>query len=136
MTWLKIGCMGTVLLAVGCLVSNDCLFAAETTIPRTVQLTIDYGDGVQKIFTHLSWSEDMTVLGVLEMARRHPRGIEFHHRGQGSTALLLQIDDLKNKGGRGHNWIYWVNKNLGKQSFAVEKISISDHVLWKFGEYE
>jgi len=43
---------------------------------------------------------------------------------------------LKNERGRGSNWIYWVNKKMGDRSFAVKELMPSDHVLWRFGEYE
>ena len=103
---------------------------------RTAKLTIDYGDGVQMHFTSLDWREGMTVLDLLKAAKRHRRGITFRYRGSDSIALLTKIDDLENQGGRGDNWIYRVNGKLGKQSFAVKKLSSSDHVLWKFGKYE
>ena len=103
---------------------------------RTAKLTIDYGDGVQKQFTSLAWREGMTVLDLLNAAKRHRRGITFRYRGSDSIALLTKIDDLKNQGGRGENWIYRVNGKLGNRSFSTKKISPSDHVLWKFGKYE
>ena len=109
---------------------------AEQPRPKTVQLTVDYGDGVQKRFTSILWKEKMTILDALDAAAGHPRGIRFEYRASGSIALLTSIDDLKNQGGRGSNWIYWVNEELGDRSFAIQELSAGDHVLWKYGTYE
>ena len=103
---------------------------------QTVRLTIDYADGVRKQFTSLKWHKEMTILDALKAAQKHGRGINFEYRGSGSIALLTRIDDLKNEGGRGNNWIYSVNNDLGDRSFAMKKLAPSDHVLWKFGSYE
>jgi len=37
---------------------------------------------------------------------------------KGETAFLTQIDELENEG-RGRNWIYRVNGELAKKSFAI-----------------
>ena len=74
--------------------------------------TIDFGDGFQKQYSTIPWKVNMTVLGVLEAAAKHPRPIRFRHRSSGETAFLEQIDDLKNEGGDGRNWIYRVNGKL------------------------
>jgi hypothetical protein len=103
--------------------------------PQTAVLVIDYGDGVQKHFLDVACKGGMTVLDVLEAAKRHPRGIQFVYRGKGATAFLTQIDDLKNEG-RGKNWIFHVNGQLADRGFAVFPIKPADKVLWKFGKYE
>ncbi len=102
--------------------------------PQTVQLIIDYGDGVQKHFTALEWKDGMTVLDALEAAQKHPRGIKFVYRGKGETAFLTQIDELENEG-RGRNWVYRVNGELAKKSFAILTVKAADTILWTFGEY-
>ena len=78
----------------------------------------------------------MTVLQAMEYAQQHPRGIRFEYRGQGSIALLLQIDDLKNGGNQGLNWIFRVNGKMGDKSFAISEIQPDDAILWKFDEYQ
>ncbi|MCU0959309.1 MAG: DUF4430 domain-containing protein [Pirellulaceae bacterium] len=100
----------------------------------TVQLVVDYGDGVEKHFTALPFREGVTVLDVLESAQRHPRGIKFVHRGKAATAFLTRIDDLENEG-RGRNWVYRVNGELADCSFATFVLKAGDTVLWKFGAY-
>ena len=79
---------------------NIGLFAAgATNAAQTVNLVIDYGDGVQKHFPKLAWNSSTTVLGVLQSAAKHPRGIDIKVRSSGSTAFLTQIDDVANQGG-------------------------------------
>lgn len=109
--------------------------SAQPDVKR-VLLTVDYGDGVQKKFTSIDWKDKMTILDLLKAATKHRRGIRFKYQASGSIALLTSIDDLKNEGGQGKNWIYWVNQKLGERSFAIRSLSIGDHVLWKFGTYE
>ena len=108
--------------------------ADDAPKPPTVQLIVDYGDGVQKHFTALPWKEGMTVFDALEAAQKHPRGIKAVYRGKGETAFLTQIDDLENEG-RGRNWIYRVNGELAKKSFAILTLKAGDTILWFFGEY-
>lgn len=98
-------------------------------------LTIDYGDGVQKLFNRIPWKAGMTVLDVMNLASKHRRGIRFKYRGSGSTAFLTQLDDLANQG-RERNWIYRVNGKLGDRSFAIFKLQAKDSVLWRFGKYQ
>ena len=132
-SWLQAICTGVLVFS---WVGATGLAAKEPDRQPTVQLTVDYGDGVQVSFTQLPWTEAMTVHDLLKSASEHPRGIDFDIRGRSSTALLVQIDGLKNERGRGSNWIYWVNKKMGDRSFAVKELMPSDHVLWRFGEYE
>lgn len=102
---------------------------------KKVSLTINYGDGVEKHFTAIPWKSGMTVLDVLEAARKHPRGIRFKYRGSGQRAFLFQIDDVPNEG-KGDNWIFRVNKELAGQSFAITRVNAGDVILWEFGEYK
>jgi hypothetical protein len=102
---------------------------------KTVELTIDYADGVQKRFVSIPWKDEMTVIDAMEFAAQHPRGIRFECRGRDATALLLQIDDLRNQGGSGLNWIYRVNGKLGDRSLATFRLQPGDAILWKFDEY-
>ena len=98
-------------------------------------LVIDYDDGVEKHFRELPWKAGMTVLDVIQAAQRHPRGSQFVYRSEGDTAFLTQIDDVKNEGS-GRNWIFSINGQLGKRSFAVTEVKSGDRVLWKFTQYK
>jgi hypothetical protein len=108
--------------------------ADDVPEPQTVRLIIDYGDGVQKHFTALEWKDGMTVLDAMKEAQKHPRGMKFVHRGKGETAFLTRIDELENEG-RGRNWMYRVNGELAKKSFAILTVKAADTILWTFGEY-
>ena len=123
-------------LALACVLggATRVVVAAEPA-KATVWTVIDYDDGVEKHFRQLPWKPGMTVLDVLQAAKQHPRGIQFVYRGDGDTAFLTQIDDLKNEG-RGRNWIFSVNGELGQRSFAVTEVKASDRVLWKFTQYK
>ena len=102
---------------------------------KSIQLTIDYGDGVQKVFRHLSWTERMTVLDALELAARHPRGIKYTHQGSGATVFVTAIDDLKNEG-TGRNWLYDVNGKPANKSSGVWELKADDKVVWRFAKQE
>ena len=65
---------------------------------KTVELVIDYGDGVQKRFTDIGWKESMTVLDVLKAAEKNSHGISFPAHGSGETAMVTKIDDVANQG--------------------------------------
>ena len=106
--------------------------ASAEDSPKTVRLTIDYGDGMQKVFTALPWKAELTVLGALEAASKHPRGIKFTHRGSGASAFVTGIDDLKNEG-RGRNWTYLVGDKRADKSAGVWELNAGDAVLWRFG---
>lgn len=107
--------------------------APPKTAVKTVQLTIDYGDGSQKVFPTLAWKEKQTVLEVLQAAEKHPRGIKLKHRGSGAALLVTAIDGAANEGG-GSNWLYEVNGTLGDRSCAIYEVQAGDKLLWKFGK--
>jgi hypothetical protein len=116
--------------------------AAATKAPasstKTVELVIDYGDGVQKRFTDIGWKESMTVLDALRAAQQHSHGISFAAHGSGETAIVSKIDDETNQGGAtgAKNWIFRINGHLGDESCGIAEVRPGDTVLWKFGAYE
>ena len=77
----------------------------------------------------------MTIGQVMDYAAAHKHGVNIEVRGKGSTALLVKIDDLKNQGAKGPNWIFRVNDKLGDRSFAITPLKPGDTVLWKFDTY-
>lgn len=104
--------------------------AAPAKTP-TVALTIDFGDGFEKRYTAIPFVESMTVLSALEAARSHPHATSFSFRGQGATAFLTDIDGARNEGAAGRNWIFYVNQELGKESFGQQKLLAGDVVTWR-----
>lgn len=109
---------------------------AESNVEAVVSLTIEFGDGAKKRFPAIPWEQDMTVFDTLEWAADQPDGIRFEHRGQGALALVDQIDDLKNGGGNGKNWIFRVNGKLANSSCGVSRIAAGDEISWKFDVYQ
>lgn len=107
----------------------------EVESAQVVTLTVDYGDGFQKRFVRIPWKKEMTVGDATNVANEHPRGIEIEVRGRDKTALLLRIDDLRNAGAAGKNWVYRVNDQLGDRSFRLFSLEPGDAVLWRFEEY-
>ena len=105
------------------------LAAEPSTAGQTVQLVIDYGDGVQKRFPAIAWRENMTVLDVLETAKDRPHGITYSVRGSGETTLLTKLDDVANQEGAtdAKNWIFYVNDRMADKSLGV--ISVKSGTL-------
>ena len=105
---------------------------------KPIQLTIDYGDGVQKRFADLPLTPDMTVLDALRAAKEHPHGITFVVQGTGQNAFVSQIDDVKNEGGgeKAKNWMFRVNGKDAERGVGVFILSGGDAVLWRFAVYE
>jgi Domain of unknown function (DUF4430) len=104
---------------------------------KTVRLAIDYGDGVQKVFSAVPWKDGQTVLDVLQWADKHPRGIELQLSGSGTSAFVRSIDKLANEGGgaSAKNWLYWQNGKLANTGAGTREVAPGDEVLWKFDVY-
>ena len=124
-----------ILVACGLVLATAPAGTADETKSKYVRLVIDFGDGVEKHFTQLQWKDKMTVLDAMQQARQHRRGIRFEHRGKGATLLLTQVDDVKNQGSGGENWIYRVNQKVGDRSIAIYPLKSGDTILWKFETY-
>src|SRR5262245_51037927 len=126
-TWL-----GSVLLAILILpAATGMARAAEAA--RTVKLTIDYGDGVQKTFLNLEWKEKLTVFAAMQAAEKHPRGIKIEHSGSGETTFIKAIDDAANEGQGGRNWRYSVDGEGGRVSAGVAELKPGDEIVWRYG---
>jgi hypothetical protein len=123
---------GLTIAALSCLACGASSVAADES--DAVRLVIDYSDGVEKHFNAIAWKSGMTVMDVMLAAKKHPRGINFEHKGKGATALLTKIDDVDNEG-RGLNWLYRVNDQPGDRSIGIFEVKPGDTVLWKFDKY-
>jgi hypothetical protein len=136
------------LIVLGCLVSQFAAaqFATETGVDaeehtetaqdQTVALVIDFGDGFEERYTALPFRNEMTILDLLNAAKDHSRSLPFAFRGKGETAFLTSLDNVGNQGREGRNWIYYVNGQIGEQSFAITKIQAGDRVAWRLETYE
>ncbi len=105
---------------------------------KHVELKIDFGiEGSEKIeIKKINWSKKMTVLQLMNKVSKD-RGDKFNFKyvGKNSTAFLKSIQSVANEGGRGSNWIYFINDKLGDKSFGSKELKPGDKVTWKFQKY-
>jgi hypothetical protein len=127
----RLACLGLVIL-----------ICASAQTPQTIQLTVDYSDGVRKEFV-LPFKPGMTVFNAMTAAKASPHGLTFgcdpkfggtSCSGSPASLLLSYIDDVKNQGAgaSAKNWLFWVDDTFSDQGFGVCKIGQGDKVLWKF----
>lgn len=102
---------------------------------QTVSLEIQFKDGKKKRIEKIPYKEKMTVLDVMNYAKKNKK-MNFLFRGKNDTAFLTSIDGVKNQGSRGDNWIFRVNKKLGRKSFGITQLRADDEVTWTFGKYK
>jgi len=98
-------------------------FDQERPIIRLEEVAMREGDSI------------LVVMQQIETVNEEEQ-FRFEYRGAGETAFLESIMDVKNEGGNGRNWIYEVNGEAGKTSFAVHNLNDGDTVRWKFKKYE
>lgn len=136
--WAAIFVAGVLAVAMLDIWPSDTSLEAQEPSAGTVRLVIDYGDGVEKHFTRITWEPEMTVLDAMEQAKRSKHGITFEHRGRGETAFLVKIDDLENEAGGqdSRNWSYSVNDKPATKSFGIYEPDKNDVIVWKFGPFE
>jgi hypothetical protein len=104
--------------------------------PRpAVSLSIDYGDGVELRFRELPYRAGMTVLEALAAAAKHPHGVKFVQRGRAATAMITEIDGVKNDPA-GKNWLFSVNGKSAEVGAGAYELKPDDAVLWEFKPYE
>jgi hypothetical protein len=98
---------------------------------ETVSLEIDFGNGAAREFT-LPWSEGMTLGELMGAARKFRPGVTFTQQGEGEQAFLTSLEGVANEGGAGRYWLYSVDGEHGKVSFAVQPLEAGAAVLWEF----
>lgn len=103
---------------------------------QTVALKIDFGNGAVREFAAIAWTEGMTVGDLMDAASEFRPGIRLAKQGQGEMTLLTSIDGVANQGPDGRSWIYHVNDEPGQVSYAIQRISAGDRVLWVFSPPE
>jgi hypothetical protein len=114
-------------------------YPAVSQTAQTIELKVDYNDGVEKRLV-LPFNSGMTVFDVLTEAQQNPHGLKFDYSGRNGPAqnyFLTQIDNVKNESGgkNAHNWVFWVNSEFADKGFGTCKIAANDHVLWKFDTF-
>ncbi|HKD37626.1 MAG TPA: DUF4430 domain-containing protein [Pirellulales bacterium] len=108
--------------------------ATNAANAKTIQLTIDFGDGAEKRLTAIPFHGGMTVLDALEAAKHHPHGITFASRGSGGMTLVTKIDDVANQEGAagGKNWLFFVNGKLSDRGCGAASVNPGDSILWRY----
>jgi len=108
--------------------------AVPEIVTKSVRVTIDFGDGFQRVYSSLACPEGKTVFAVMEDMKVHPHPTTFTYSGSGETAFLTEVEGVKNEGTGPDkkNWLCWVNGKFGDESFGVHPLMPGDEVLWKF----
>jgi len=99
--------------------------------PYRVSITIEFGDKPAR-WNQVPWRPGMTVRQLLSSAAL----VSFAEKGRGQSALLVEIDGVRNEGSGGRNWLYSVNGKQADRSFAIYELQPNDHVLWSFSPAE
>jgi hypothetical protein len=111
-----------------------------TPAPRpegdTVSLTIDFGNGARRQWDALPFVPDMTLGALMQEARKFQPPLAFTQQGDGEMAYLTSLESVDNEGGGGRNWMYSVDGEFGKVSFALRELEAGDAVLWEFRQPE
>ena len=75
----------------------------------TVSLTVDYGNGSQKLFTTIPWKKGLTVLEALGDAQKIPPGLDIQSgTGRAGQVINLRLDGLPDLEGS-DEWFFSVN---------------------------
>jgi hypothetical protein len=99
---------------------------------QTVALKIDFGNGAVREFAALAWREGMTVAELMAEAAEFSPGIRYSQQGEGAMALLTSLDGVAGGTPADRFWLYEVNGQPATVSFALQKLSAGDRVLWAF----
>jgi hypothetical protein len=87
----------------------------------TVGLTIDYSNGVQKQFSSIPWTEDLTILGAIEASTKIPPGAQIRFGSDRSGhALGLEIDEMPGSATPTLDWMVWVNERPFNDRLGTE----------------
>lgn len=113
-----------------------------TQAPTTtaISIVVDFGDGAQKRLSGIAFTQGMTVLDAMNLARVAQHPIHFQASGRAETALISQIDDVANEPGtagpKSRAWQYWVNQQYGMSSVGAATLQPGDRISWAFQEYK
>lgn len=108
---------------------------SQNKTTKTVSLTVDYGNGFERRYTALNWTENMTALDATRLASKHKQGFTIRVKGSGATAFVDSIDGIENQG-QGKNWMYRVNGKKGDRSSGIYKLRDKDVVKWTFEVFD
>ena len=99
-------------------------FGTHKTYALSVELTIDYGNSTQRVFSSLSGN---TVFDILN----ETASVRFTQFVFGK--FVTAINGVENDAnGNGYFWQYWVNDELAPIAADNYVLSDGDQVLWKY----
>jgi hypothetical protein len=99
-----------------------------------VSIEIEFGPEGKPLKNTILWRDGMTVRDLLTSASLGFKS--FGEKGRGSSALLVAINETRNEGAGGRNWMYYVNGQFADRSYAIYELKPGDHVLWTFGRQQ
>ena len=99
---------------------------------QSVSLAVDFGNGARREFAALPYRKGMTIADLLKMAAGYRPSLRYTQRGDGEFALLTSLDGVTNGTPADRFWLYEVNGQPGKVSFALHELAAGDRVLWAF----
>ena len=103
---------------------------AEAVPGESVKLSIDFGNGAQRIFERLPWQKDMTVADLMLAAQEFRPSIQFQVEGHDEMAFLNSLEGVANGGAKRRNWLYRVNGEHAHVSYAAYTLKAGDEVVW------
>jgi hypothetical protein len=113
---------------------------AITDSTNGVQLTIDYGNGAQKKFAAIDWTEGMGILDVLKAAGSINPGVKFifqvtlaSDRGGRQRGFIASIDGVEGNQANAE-WQIWINDNLATAEVATKSQLMSGTPEIKTGD--
>jgi len=102
--------------------------STDTSIPKkfaaNIELTIDYGNSTQRVFSSLSGD---TVFDILNQTTT----IVFTQYAYGKFVTSINGVD-NNAGDNGRYWQYWVNGELAPVAADNYLLADGDQVLWRY----
>ena len=123
-------------LTISCLTSFTAQEShSQNKTTKTVSLIVDYGNGFERRYTALNWTENMTALDATRLASKHKQGFTIRVKGSGATAFVDTIDGIEIEG-QGKNWMYRVNGKKGDRSSGIYKLRDKDVVKWTFEVFD
>ena len=123
--------IGVLIISLACIFVNICGHQTTSAYIETqksrasnVELTIDYGNSTQQIFSSLTGS---TVFDILN----ETASVSFTQFMFGK--FVIAINGVENDAnGNGYFWQYWVNDELAPVAADNYALSDGDQVLWKY----
>ncbi len=95
-----------------------------SAMASNVELTIDYGNSSQNVYSDLS---GLTVFDILNQTA----AVTFTEFAYGK--FVLSINGVENNANQnGFYWQYWVNDELAPIAADYYVLSDSDQILWKY----